>query len=343
MTVKELDFSDPRAVARWDALARESGELYHHCRWGGVLRQAFSFTPLYLYGEERGEMVSLLPLFLVRRPLGGVQAVSLPHLEAGGVLPAAAYRPFLDHLFRRLGECDLLLLQYREPLPDLPVQSEEAVLVKPLPATSGEIIASLPASNARNLMRQSLRTPYRVEAGNSEELWDVFYRLYLDKMREFGTPPQARGFFRAIGEGFGDRCAVIALGEPGGGWAAACLVVGADATLNSVAFVASAQKLKRLAGYALQYQVFRYALERGYGSLILGRSEKESGNYAYKKSLGGVPVPLFRYRLRLTASGCTPLAAQSVKSRYRGLAKTWSLLPAPLTDHLGPVLRKWLY
>lgn len=343
MTVRELDLSDPRAVARWDALARESGELYHHCRWAAVLSRAFSFTPLYLYAEEEGEMAALFPLFLVRRPFGGVQAVSLPHLEAGGVLPAALYRPFLDHLFRRLGECELLILQYGEPLPELPIQSEEAVLVKTLPATPGEIVASLPASNARNLMRQSLRTPYRVEAGNTGELLEIFYRLYLDKMREFGTPPQARSFFRAMAEGFGERCAVIALAEPGGEWAAACLVVGAGATLNSVAFVASAQKLRQLAGYALQYHVFAYALERGYTSLILGRSEKGSGNYAYKKSLGGAPVPLFRYRLRLTEAGCAPLAAKSVKSRYRGLAKSWSRLPAPLTDRLGPVLRKWLY
>jgi hypothetical protein len=191
MNICQLDIADPRALARWDAFAKSRDSLYHDSRWHAVLKRCFGFTPLFLYAEEEGEIAALFPLFLVRRPLGRCQAVSLPHLEAGGILPGVDPGPFLEYLYRSLGPCELLLQQYREPLAGFTGDESETILVKELPTRAEEIIASLPSANARSSMRHALRLSYRVEAGNGAKLLDAFYRLYLTKMREFGTPPSA--------------------------------------------------------------------------------------------------------------------------------------------------------
>ena len=343
MIVRKLDMKDPEALARWDALAESNGRPYQSSAWIGVLASVYGFTPHYLYGEQEGETVSLFPLFLVRGPFGGWEAVSLPHVEAAGVLGTGEFRLYLDFLSAEPRARELSILQFAQPLGDFPAQENEVIFVKALPGEPEGIIPSLPSATARNTMRQALRTPYRTVAGNDEALLATFYARYLEKMREFGTPPHRPGFFRALSREFGGRCAVIALKDPSGEWVAASLVVGTGATLLCVALLASAARLRQKTGYALSYQVMDYAVREGYSSLILGRSEKDSGTYGYKKSLGGIPVPLYRYRFCATPDGYRPRAASSAKEKYRNIAQVWSRLPALATDHIGPVVRKWLY
>ena len=343
MIVKRLDLEDIAALARWDALAQAEGRLYHCTRWARVLADAYGFLPLYLYGEHEGEMVSLFPLFLVQRPLGGWEAVSIPHVEAGGVLHPEDFQLYLDYLRGEPRAGKLTILQLQEPLGNLAAQDNEVIFIKELPKQEEEIIPSIPSATSRNITRQALRAPLETIIGNGEDLWPPFYTLYLAKMREFGTPPHGLRFFRALHTAFGDQCTVIALKEPAGGWVAAALVIGFGATLFCPALLTGAEQLKQKTGYALTFQVMAYGVRKGFTSLVLGRSEKGAGTYRYKKSLGGIPAPLYRYHLRATPNGYRALESATVKQKYRRLATVWSRLPAPVTDHLGPVLRKWLY
>jgi hypothetical protein len=343
MVVKELDMNDDAALARWDALAEGSGRPYHDSRWARVLALSYGCTPLYLYAELSGQMVSLFPLFLVRGPFGGWQAVSIPHVEAAGVLHAESFPLYLDYLSREARAGELSILQFGERLGDLPARDNEVIFVKELPDEIEGIIPSLSSATTRNSMRRALAAPHEATIGNDDGLLAPFYALYLAKMRQFGTPPHGLKFFRAIRDEFGAQCAVIALKDAAGAFVAAALVIGSGGTLFCAALLTGAVQLRQNTGYALSYQVMAYGVKGGFSSLILGRCEKDSGNYAYKKSLGGVPVPLYRYRLSATPKGYRPRIPSTAKEKYRKLALVWSRLPAPVTDHLGPVLRKWLY
>lgn len=343
MNVKRLDFTDPAALARWDALARERGRPYHNTGWARVIEGAYGFLPHYLYGEENGELVSLFPLFMVSRPLGGWHGVSLPHVEAAGVLGIEGFPDYLDYLRWEGWAAELTILQCAEPLQGFPAREHEAILVKRLPATVDGIIPSLATGTARNTMRQALRRHYTTEVGCGEELLAPFYHLYLEKMREFGTPPHGLRFFHLLLSEFAGRCAIILLRDGQGVPLAAGLVVGAGETLSCVALVAVARELRMKTGYALMHEVMAHAIGQGYRTLVLGRCEKDSGNYRYKLALGGVPLPLYRYQLDATPAGYQARLVTTAKERYRGLAAIWSHLPAPATDRLGPVLRKWIY
>ena len=343
MVVKELDMNDAAALARWDALAEASGRPYHDSRWARVLAQAYGFTPLYLYLELSGETVSLFPLFLVRGPFGGWQAVSIPHVEAAGVLHPESFPLYLDYLSRETRAGELSILQFGERLADLPARDNEVIFVKELPGVLEGIIPSLSSASARNSMRRALLAPLETVIDSGDGLLAAFYVLYLAKMREFGTPPHGLKFFRAIRDGFGAQCAIIALKDATGAYVAAALVIGSGGTLFCLALLTEAAQLRQNTGYALSYQVMAYGVRGSFSSLILGRCEKDSGNYAYKKSLGGIPVPLYRYRLSASPQGYRPRIPSTAKQKYRKLAQVWSRLPAPVTDHLGPVLRKWIY
>jgi hypothetical protein len=343
MIVKRLDLEDKKTLARWDALALAGKSPYHCSRWARVLADAYGFIPLYLYGECEGEMVSLFPIFLVRGPLGSWEAVSIPHVEAAGVLHAEEFQLYLDYLRGEPRAGKLTILQFGEPLGNLPAQDNEVIFIKELPKQEEGIIPSITSAAGRNNTRQALRRPLETVIGNGEEFWPPFYALYLAKMREFGTPPHGLRFFQALHAAFGEQCAVIALKDPDEGWVAAALVIGLGVNLFCPALLTGAAQLKQKTGFALSYQVMAYGVREGFTSLILGRSEKDSGTYNFKKSLGGIPAPLYRYRLSATPDGYRVLESATMKLKYRKFATVWSRLPAPITDRLGPVLRKWLY
>jgi hypothetical protein len=86
-----------------------------------------------------------------------------------------------------------------------------------------------------------------------------------------------------------------------------------------------------------------FGMGKGYTSLVLGRCEKESGNYLYKSRLGGNSVPLYLYRFEAMPDGYREVAERTAKEKYRSMAKLWARLPAICTDHMGPIIRKWIY
>ena len=343
MIIKLLNLSDKDEVRQWDDFVKSNGELYHDSRWAYILRSIYSFEPLYLYVEEGGTIISALPLFCVKKPFGGMEIVSVPHIEAGGVINTALFAMYLDYLYDHVRVDTIKIMQFMEPLGDLPANTSEVVIIKDLPPTTSGIIDSVPVATKRNSFRKALEKPYELVIGNDSKLFSDFYPLYLDKMRSFGTPPHSFRFLIAIREAFGDACMIFAIKDPAGAIVSAILCVGFSNMLNSLFVIVPSPLLKNLAGYFLEYHVMEYAVTNGYTSLILGRSEKKGGNYDYKVGLGGKPVPLYRYRFKLGSDGYRCVEEKTAKEKFRYQAQIWSKLPPLITDHVGPLIRKWVY
>jgi hypothetical protein len=250
---------------------------------------------------------------------------------------------YLDYLYLRVKADTLKIMQFMEPLGDLSANTSEVIIIKDLPLATSEIIESVSGSSKKNRFRKSLEKEYEVVIANDGKQFYSFYSLYLDKMRIFGTPPHSFRFFSAIKDSFGDACTIIAVKDADGAILGAMLCVGFSNMLNSLYTVVPAEHLKNLAGYFIEYHVMEYAIKKGYSSLILGRSEKKGGNYDYKIGLGGKPFPLYRYRFELTSDGYSCTEEKTAKEKFQLQAKIWAKLPPLITDHLGPLIRKWVY
>jgi hypothetical protein len=303
MIIKSLDLSDKGEVLKWDDFVKNHGQLYHDSRWADILRSVYSFEPLYLYAEEDKAIVSALPLFCIKKPFGGSEIVSVPHSDSSGLINTGPYRKYLDYLYEHVPAESIKIVQFMEPLGDLPANTSQVNITKDLPPTAAGIIDSVSDSQKRSHLRKSLEKSYEVVIGNDSELLSKFYELYLDKMCHFGTPPHPFSYFSAIREAFGDACTIIAAKDSKGVVVGAMLCIGYNRTLNSLWLAVLADHRKNLANYFIEYHAMEYSITNGYSSMNMGRSENKGSNYDFKVGMGGKPVPLYRYRFELASDG----------------------------------------
>ena len=87
MQIHELT---PDATAAWNefVFSATNGTFFHRVEWVEVLQRAFGFTNHYLFAEEGGKVIGVLPLVLVRSVLFGSTLASTPYCVYGGALAA---------------------------------------------------------------------------------------------------------------------------------------------------------------------------------------------------------------------------------------------------------------
>ena len=343
MIVKQLDLNSPGEVARWDDAASNQGALYYVSSWTKVLQNTYGFRPVYLYIEDKGEIISLLPLFHVQKPFVKGELVSIPHVEAGGVAGQKLYQLYLEYLFRDLPVEKIRIYQYRDPLDDLPANTREVVMVKYLPVSSAGLLSSIKSANTRRQIRNVLEKGYTVDIDNDPKLLTEFYLLYLEKMREFGTPPHALRFMKSVSEVFGSTCRVIIIRDSQGPLAGGMLLFDEGRIMNFLYIAVPRRYLRWQIGNLIHYSVMAFGIEKRISTYIMGRCESGSSNYMYKIRLGGAVHPLYLYKFLHTPAGYRAIKEKTAKEKYRTFSRFWSCLPPFIINPLGPLVRKWIY
>src|SRR6185503_20307888 len=87
VTVRSLDAGDGAAAARWDAFVMGCREAthFHRAGWQEIIESVFRHRTHFLYAEDGGRIVGVLPLAHVNGWLFGTALVSLPFAVYGGV------------------------------------------------------------------------------------------------------------------------------------------------------------------------------------------------------------------------------------------------------------------
>ncbi|MFT6368088.1 MAG: FemAB-related protein (PEP-CTERM system-associated), partial [Bacteroidia bacterium] len=85
LTVRTLDRAD---IERWDAYvnATDAATFFHRAGWMLVLERAFGHRAHFLYAEDNGIIVAILPLAEVKSLLFGYSLSSLPFCVYGGIV-----------------------------------------------------------------------------------------------------------------------------------------------------------------------------------------------------------------------------------------------------------------
>jgi hypothetical protein len=342
MIVKALDFSSEEEVKKWDDFVIRFGQIYHHSNWARVLSSVYKFKPFYLYVERDGEIISIFPLFYVRLPVIRDELVSIPHLEACGIINTEYYSLYFDHIYANIRPQTLRIYQFKEPINDFNANTSEVILILELPDKEEDILPHITSEPTRRNIRRALEQEYEVVTGDNEELLRHFYRLYLLKMKEFGTPPHGFNFMKCIADTYSDNCVILVIRFKDE-YAAAGFYIQFNECLYNLYFAVPDEFLREKTGYILEYTSMKIAVERSLKYIVRGRSTKGSGTYLYKLRLGGSPEQLYIYDFTLTSQGYEALEAKTIKEKYRLAPKAWSVMPHFFTNNIGPFVRKWLY
>jgi FemAB-related protein (PEP-CTERM system-associated) len=333
--------------AEWDEFAEATPGacLGHAAAWAAVLREAYRLEPCYLVARrDSGALAGLLPLVRFRTLTGARELVSLPFLDAAGILA-----PDPD-AFDSLRQEGLALarsegaraLELRQPHPTADSAGFPAVdrvnLVLPLAADAETQWKALRAK-VRNQTRKAEREGLEIAAGAPGELFDDFYAPFRANMRDLGSPVHAAAFFRAAARHFGDRLrfVVTRLGRrPVGGLVA--IRYGRAVTVPWASTLRSERS--RCPNNLIYWEALRWAIERGAAELDFGRSERGGGTHRFKLGWGALEQPLGWVRLG-PGGEPLPMALAGSGTTLARLSSLWTRLPLPVASALGPRLRRY--
>lgn len=331
---------DQAAPAGWDQyLARWGYDGFHlHSEWANIFRIAFRHQPWFLWAEQDGRIVGVLPLMHIRGPLFGSFLASQPYLNTGGVLAdhATIASRLVDRAVRLADQLDVKHLELRQEQridhPQLNSTNTEKVHMRlTLPVTVDDLWNGL-KSKLRSQVRKPLSdASLTVQFGQQDQL-DSFYNIFCCNMRDLGTPPFSRELFRQMLVGFGDGaeiCTVLKDGQP---VASGFLLHGPEVTL--IPSASSLREYNHTACNMLMYwHCLKRSVERGQKAFDFGRSSHDSGTYKFKQQWGAEEYPaVWQYYLRRGQVG----DVRPSSGKYDRMIAIWQKLPIWLTRLIGP-------
>jgi FemAB-related protein (PEP-CTERM system-associated) len=332
----------------WDRFveSRPDAVLGHAGAWAHVLRDGYGLAPLYLEARESdGGLTGVLPLVLFRSLRWRRELVSLPFLDASGILARSpgVETALLEATLGLAREKGARAVEIRRPAPHAAAPNQappnRVCLVLPLAAEEEEQWRALPAK-VRNQTRKSQREGLRIASGPPDLLRRGFYEVFRANMRDLGSPVHAERFFEAAARRFGSRLrfVVASLGErPVGGLVA--IRFGATVSVPWASTLRSERS--RCPNNLIYWEALRWAVEQGAGEFDFGRSPRDSGTYRFKRGWGAGERSLAWERLAPTGAPL-PLHGAGDSAFLKRLSRLWTALPVPLSAALGPRVRRFL-
>lgn len=323
----------------WDDYveSRPGASLGHAAAWSRALRDGYGIETAYLCARNgTGTIRGVLPLAWFRSLAGRRDLVSLPFLDAAGLLAddPAAERALLDAALALGLEVEL---RQRTPLTSVAVDAGSRVDLH-LPLGGGPDVRwqALPAK-VRNQTRKATKQGLSLAPAGADAV-GAFHRLHCAGMRELGTPPHAERFLRAVADAFGDRARVVIAND--GARPVAGLVAIRFAGAVTVPWASTLRSdVSRCPTQLVYWEALRWAEETGAAEFDFGRSPRESGTWRFKRGWGAEERPL--YWMRFDRSGAVSVASSSGDSTLlQALGRVWRRLPPAMCERWGPALRR---
>lgn len=329
----------------WDRYVAHasSATICHDFVWHSVINDVYGHRPFYLLARHDNEVAGVLPLFLVKSHLFGNSLTSMPFLDYGGI--CAERDAVAEQLVRRaqnlMGECGVDYIELRQYYPtttDGAVRLDKVGMVLDLSPGSVALWRALPAK-VRNQVRKAEKSGLTALVG-SGELLDDFYPVFVQNMRDLGSPVHHKRFFAQIFTHFGDQVRLVVVRD--GTKVVGGLVFLCFRDTVTVPWASSLREyFAKCPNNLLYWEALQYACTRGYSRFDFGRSSVGSGTYNFKKQWGAQAVQL--YWQLLSRDGTSKSVSFSAhREKYKIVLELWKRLPLPITQLVGPMIRKYL-
>jgi serine/alanine adding enzyme len=328
-------------VPDWSAFLvdRSDATIYHDPRWGQVMQRGYGNRPFYLTArDEDGSVVGIAQLVLQKSLLFGTHLCSLPYFDASGILAAdeSAREALLDEArsLREEHRADHLELRQMEPVSDsLPTRTDKVTMWLDLPSDADALWDGLKAK-VRNQVRKPTKAGMEAIRGGSE-LLDQFCAVYEQTMRDLGSPPHSRRFFREVLGAFGEDVSLF-LVQDGEDTVASGLLLLCDGRAHLPWAASDWSRRNDCPNMLLYWEMLKFACQRQAETFDFGRSTREAGTYRFKRQWGAREIPLHWQFILPEGRSLPELRPDSAKFRF--LTACWRKLPVRLARMLGPRL-----
>lgn len=340
--IKQLGGKDEK---KWDEFVMKSDDttFCHQIGWKKVVEETYRHKPYYLFAEsDVGDVVGVLPMFLIKDIFFGKRLVSVPFAPYGGVCcetddVSNALINETIAIGKSLG-VDYCEMRHLDNITSLNKYTKVDFYV-----TSILELGDAPENTLQKMARNKRKTIYKSQRKNlkinfydeNDQLFYDFYEIYVKNMKRLGTPQQSEEFFRNVLKYMDSDVACVYMG---GRCCYGAIIVFFKDTL--IDFMSSALNEYRHY-YVTDFGIWNLLLkahELNYKYIDFGRSIKDSQNWEFKRRWGAETIPLdYCYPLseKLNPSKLQP-------SKYRKFARVWSKLPLKVTNVIGPKIRGYI-
>ncbi len=342
MQIKKLDLNNPEECEKWESFVYKNGYIYQSIKWCKILENSYNFDSIYLYLEDNGEIISLLPLFHVKLLPFKNELVSIPHVESGGFINTEYYEPFLEYIKNNYRVKNIKIYQFKNGIGDYAKNDTNSLFMMNVPDTVDDVYTVIKRGIKRSIKNILENSGVEITKGNSEEFIKTLYDFNVIKHKEFGVPHHSYKFFSALVRSFNDSCDVFVAKKDGRKIGASFIIYYGDVGYHMYHFIPH-EFLKIKAGAVLYFHLFKECCERGLKKFSFGRSPKGSGVYKFKMQMHATPYPLYIYDFLLKDDKFEAEKIKILSERFSWAAKIWSKMPMPLTNCISSKLRKWIY
>lgn len=311
----------------------------HDLRWLRVLARSMGHRPYLIEAVRQGRTIGLLPLAYVQSFLFGRFLVSLPYVNSAGVqtLNAEVGSRLAEAAARLTDELDCRFLELRHEIPVTAACLTEQMTAKvhmrlSLPASVDELRDGL-KSKVRSQVKKGEAQGFEVQWGREELLAD-FYKLFVRRMRDLGTPVYSRGLFQSILQEFSSEAEICCIRSGKTPAAAALLIHGAG--LTEVPSASSLSQFNPLnVNMFMYWQLLTRAVERGQEAFDFGRATRDGNTFNFKKQWGAEPSSaVWQYYVR--KGTCGDMRPTGKKTQM--MIRVWQHLPLVITRLIGPYI-----
>jgi len=336
----EIKTLDNLSKARWDAFvdSQPRATFFHKAGWREVIETAFGHPAHFLYAEENGEIVGILPLGHVKSALFGNALVSTPFCVYGGIVSVSEpARLALDTAACELGRAlrvDHLELRNIQPAAgSRPVKELYVTFRKQLDPDPEKNLLAIPRKQ-RAMVRKGMASGLGsvIDAGP-----DRFYDVYAESVRNLGTPVFGKKLFKVLLDVFGEDCEILSVEHQGRAVSSVMNFYFRDEVLPYYGGGTSDAR-ELYANDFMYWEVMRRAVGRGVRVFDYGRSKIGTGSYRFKTHWGFEPTPL-HYEYELVEAKHIP-DVNPLNPKYKMLIAAWKRLPLPVSKLIGPFLAR---
>lgn len=352
-TNHKIEIADDSSAGDWQQFVLTHAPAHHafDWRWREILHRTFGHKPFYLLARslDDNSVQGVLPLFLVKSALFGRSLISVPYLNAGGLVALNSEALHgLSNKARELGQSKdarYLELRARDAISELDsdyeMRSHKISMLLKLNSDPEEMFRTFPAKLRSQIRRPSKSGIVADVLSGAEVCTDdisMYYAVFSRNMRDLGTPVYPRRLFAETLRVFGADAKLIVIRKERTPMACGLTVKFKESV--EIPWASSLRKFNSLSPNMLLYwSAIKDACTNDASFFDFGRSNPKSGTFRFKKQWGAEPLELHWYYAK--ELGNIPDINPN-SSSFSTLVKVWQQLPLPLANAVGPWITKSL-
>lgn len=350
MNISITYLNDRVAIDQWCRYinTHPQATAYHNIAWLQTVETTYKQQALLVMAYQNGELVGVLPLVVMKRPLVHNCICALPYCDMGHALgiDESICRELEKFAAQYALANNFAQLDYRDGSAMEPISAEamadftgqKVTMKMPLADSSDAQMASY-KSKLRSQIRKAEKNGLTIKLSHTNDLLYDFYRVFAHNMRDLGSPTHSKCWFANIMTFYQDKaCMAVVYKDDIPVGAGIILLHG---HLCSIPWASTVAQYNLLAPNMMLYaHLIGYAADHGMQYFDFGRSTLNEGTYKFKKQWGAVPYPLQWVDL------CNPVSSNTAGTGSSAVKETliqvWRNLPLSVTTTVGSRVRGYI-